>query len=137
MYFLENIKMEEKQLLELNKYISKDILLTKENVLELINNKSSSLKEIGRIDLTNSILENIILTFTDSSFIDKNNYMDNFLSLTKIFLYYEKTFSKKLSSEEILKYLKDEFEKNEGSIELISTISLERLQDKLCKYYKK
>lgn len=132
MYFLENIKMEEKQLLELNKYLTKDIVLTKENVLELITNKNSLLKEIGRIDLTNSILENIILTFTDSSFIDKNNYMDNFLSLTKIFLYYEKTFSKKLSSEEILKYLKDEFEKNEGSIELISTISLERLQDKLC-----
>jgi len=132
MYFLENIKMEEKQLLELNKYLTKDIVLTKENVLELITNKNSSLKELGRIDLTNSILENIILTFTDSSFVDKNNYMENFLSLTKIFLYYEKIFYKKLSSEEILKYLKDEFEKNEGSIELISTISLERLQDKLC-----
>lgn len=132
MCFLENIKMEEKQLLELNKYISKDIVLTKENVLELINNKNSALKEIGRIDLTNSILENIILTFTDSSFIDKNNYMYIFLSLTEIFLCYENIFSKKISSEELLKYLKDEFEKNEGSIELISTISLERLQDKLC-----
>lgn len=132
MYFLENIKMEEKQLLELNKYISKDIVLTKENVLELINNKNSALKEIGRIDITNSILENIILTFTDSSVIDKNNYMYIFLSLTEIFLCYENIFSKKISSEELLKYLKDEFEKNEGSIELISTISLERLQDKLC-----
>lgn len=132
MCFLENIKMEEKQLLELNKYISKDIVLTKENVLELINNKNSALKEIGRIDITNSILENIILTFTDSSFIDKNNYMYIFLSLTEIFLCYENIFSKKISSEELLKYLKDEFEKNEGSIELISTISLERLQDKLC-----
>lgn len=132
MYFLENIKMEEKQLLKLNKYISKDIVLTKENVLELITNKNSALKEIGRIDLTNSILENIILTFTDSSFIDKNNYMYIFLSLTEIFLCYENIFSKKISSEELLKYLKDEFEKNEGSIELISTISLERLQDKLC-----
>lgn len=132
MYFLENIKMEEKQLLELNKYISKDIVLKKENVLELINNKNSALKEIGRIDITNSILENIILTFTDSSFIDKNNYMYIFLSLTEIFLCYENIFSKKISSEELLKYLKDEFEKNEGSIELISTISLERLQDKLC-----
>lgn len=132
MCFLENIKMEEKQLLELNKYISKDIVLTKENVLELINNKNSALKEIGRIDITNSILENIILTFTDSSFIDKNNYRYIFLSLTEIFLCYENIFSKKISSEELLKYLKDEFEKNEGSIELISTISLERLQDKLC-----
>lgn len=91
MYFLENIKMEEKQLLELNKYISKDIVLTKENVLELINNKNSALKEIGRIDITNSILENIILTFTNSSFIDKNNYMYIFLSLTEIF-YVMKTF---------------------------------------------
>lgn len=78
MYFLEYLKTEEKQLLELNKNITKDIILTKENVLELIHTKNNSLKEIGRIDLTNSILENIILTFIDSQFIDKDNYMEYF-----------------------------------------------------------
>lgn len=88
MYFLENIKMEEKQLLELNKYISKDIVLTK----ELINNKNSALKEIGRIDITNSILENIILTFTDSSFIDKNNYMYIFFIFNRNFFMLWKHF---------------------------------------------
>lgn len=132
MYFLEDLKKEEKELLELNKNITKDIILTKENVLELIHNKNNSLKEIGRIDLTNDILENIILTFINSSFIDKDNYMEIFLSLTEIFIYYENIFSKKLSSEEILAYLKMEFESNEGSIELLNTISLERLWDKLC-----
>lgn len=132
MYFLEDLKEEEKELLELNKNITKDIILTKENVLELIHNKNNSLKEIGRIDLTNNILENIILTFINSSFIDKDNYMEIFLSLTEIFIYYENIFSKKLSSEEILNYLKMEFESNEGSIELLNTISLERLWDKLC-----
>lgn len=35
MYFLEYLKTEKKQLLELNKNITKDIILTKENVLEL------------------------------------------------------------------------------------------------------
>ena len=132
MYFLDDIKTEEKELLELNKNITKDIILTKENVLELIHTKNNFLKEIGRIDLTNSILENIILTFIDSSFIDKDNYMEIFLSLTETFIYYENIFSKKLSSEEILNYLKIEFESNEGSIDLLITISLERLCDRLC-----
>lgn len=132
MYFLEDLKEEEKELLELNKNITKDIVLTKENVLELIYNKNNSLKEIGRIDLTNNILENIVLTFVNSSFIDKDNYMEMFLSLTESLIHYENIFSKKLSSEEILNYLKMEFESNEGSIELLNTISLERLWDKLC-----
>lgn len=132
MYFLEYLKTEEKKLIELNKNITKDIILTKENVLELIHTKNNSLKEIGRIDLTNSILENIILTFIDSQFIDKNNYMEIFLSLTETFIHYENIFSKKISSEKILQYLKMEFESNEGSIDLLDTISLERLCDKLC-----
>ena len=109
MYFLEDLKEEEKELLELNKNITKDIVLTKENVLELIYNKNNSLKEIGRIDLTNNILENIVLTFVNSSFIDKDNYMEMFLSLTESLIHYENIFSKKLSSEEILNYLKMEF----------------------------
>ena len=132
MYFLEYLKKEEKKLIELNKKITKDIILTKANVLELIHTKNNSLKEIGRIDLTNSILENIILTFIDSPFIDKENYMEIFLSLTETFIHYENIFSQKISSEEILQYLKMEFESNEGSIDLLDTISLERLCDKLC-----
>lgn len=132
MYFLDDIKTEEKELLELNQNLNKNIILTKENVLELIHTKNNSLKEIGRIDLTNSILQNIILTFIDSTLIDKDNYMEILLSLTETFIYYENIFSKKLSSEEILKYLKMEFESNEGSIDLLNTISLERLCDKLC-----
>lgn len=132
MYFLDDIKTEEKELLELNQNLNKNISLTKENVLELIHTKNNFLKEIGRIDLTNSILENIILTFIDSTFIDKDNYMEIFLSLTETFIYYENIFSKKLSSEEILNYLKIEFESNEGSIDLLNTISLERLCDKIC-----
>lgn len=132
MYFLKDTKKEEKKLIELNKKITKDIILTKANVLELIHTKNNSLKEIGRIDLTNSILENIILTFIDSPFIDKENYMEIFLSLTETFIHYENIFSQKISSEEILQYLKMEFESNEGSIDLLDTISLERLCDKLC-----
>lgn len=132
MYFLDDIKTEEKELLELNQNLNKNISLTKENVLELIHTKNNFLKEIGRIDLTNSILENIILTFIDSPFIDKENYMEIFLSLTETFIHYENIFSQKISSEEILQYLKMEFESNEGSIDLLNTISLERLCDKIC-----
>ena len=58
--------------------------------------------------------------------------MEIFLSLTETFIHYENIFSKKISSEKILQYLKMEFESNEGSIDLLDTISLERLCDKLC-----
>lgn len=132
MYFLDNIKKEENQILELNKIIKKDIIITKENAITLINNKNTFLKEIGRIDLTNTIIENIIITFIDSPYIEKDNYLNVLISLTETFITYEHIFSKKLSSEEILNYLKDEFAKNEGCIDLLNNDSLEKLCDKLC-----
>lgn len=132
MYFLENIKYEEKKILELNRFINKDFTITKENAISLIENKNVFLKEIGRIDLTNDIIENIIMVFMNSSFIDKENYMEVLISLEEIFLTYENLFYKKLTSEEILNYLKEEFETNEGCTEILSTTSLERLCDKLC-----
>lgn len=132
MYFLDNLKKEENQILELNKIIKKDIIITEENAITLINSKNTFLKEIGRIDLTNTIVENIIITFIDSPYIEKDNYLDLFIASTETFITYEHIFSKKLSSEEILNYLKDEFAKNEGSIELLNNDSLEKLRDQLC-----
>ena len=132
MYFLDNIKKEENQILELNKIIKKDIIITEENAITLINSKNTFLKEIGRIDLTNTIIENIIITFIDSPYIEKDNYLNILISLTETFITYEHIFSKKLSSEEILNYLKDEFAKNEGCIDLLNNDSLEKLCDKLC-----
>lgn len=132
MYFLEDIKREQKEIIELNKEIKQDIIITYDNAIELITNKNNYLKNTGRIDLTENIIQNIILTFIDSPYIDKDNYMEIFSSLIENFIYYESIFSKKLSSEEILNYLKNEFNKNEGSIELLNSISFERLCDKIC-----
>lgn len=132
MYFPEDINKEQKEIIELNKDVKKDIIITYENAIELINNKNNYLKNIGRIDLSNNIIQNIILTFKDSPYIDKENYMEIFSSLIETFIYYESVFERKLTSEEILNYLKNEFNKNEGSIELLNSISFERLCDKVC-----
>ena len=132
MYFPEDIKKEQKDIIKLNKKITKDIIITYENAIELISNKNNYLKILGRIDLTNDIIQNIILTFIDSPFIDKENYIEIFSSVIETFIYYESIFSKKLSSEEILIYLNNEFNKNEGNIELLNSISFERLCDKIC-----
>ena len=132
MYFPEDINKEQKEIIELNKDVKKDIIITYENAIELINNKNNYLKNIGRIDLSNNIIQNIILTFKDSPYIDKENYMEIFSSLIETFIYYESVFERKLTSEKILNYLKNEFNKNEGSIELLNSISFERLCDKVC-----
>lgn len=123
---------EQKEIIELNKEIKQDIIITYDNAIELITNKNNYLKNIGRIDLTSNIIQNIILTFIDSPYIDKENYMETFSSLIETFIYYESVFERKLTSEEILNYLKNEFNKNEGSIELLNSISFERLCDKIC-----
>lgn len=132
MYFPDDINKKHKEIIELNKEIKQDIIITYDNAIELITNKNNYLKNIGRIDLTSNIIQNIILTFIDSPYIDKENYMETFSSLIETFIYYESVFERKLTSEEILNYLKNEFNKNEGSIELLNSISFERLCDKIC-----
>lgn len=132
MYFPDGINKKQKEIIELNKEIKQDIIITYDNAIELITNKNNYLKNIGRIDLTSNIIQNIILTFIDSPYIDKENYMETFSSLIETFIYYESVFERKLTSEEILNYLKNEFNKNEGSIELLNSISFERLCDKIC-----
>lgn len=89
MYFPEDINKKQKEIIKLNKEIKKDIIITNENAIELINNKNNYLKNIGRIDLSNNIIRNIILAFINSPYIDKENYMETSSSLIETFIYYE------------------------------------------------
>ena len=66
MYFPDDINKKQKEIIELNKEIKQDIIITYDNAIELITNKNNYLKNIGRIDLTSNIIQNIILTFIDS-----------------------------------------------------------------------
>lgn len=123
--------IEEKEILELNE-ITKDkgLYLSEKDVEDLIVNKAIILKENGRVEVGGTTIRNIIELFYDSSFIDKDNYLESIEELTNIFYKYQQEFYGVLSDEEILIYLKEEFDNIVmGSFTLLESDSLEKLKE--------
>lgn len=123
--------IEEKEILELNG-ITKDkgLYLSEKDVEDLIVNKAIILKENGRVEVSGTTIKNIIELFYDSSFIDKDNYLESVEELTNIFYKYQQEFYGVLSDEEILIYLKEEFDNIVmGSFTLLESDSLEKLKE--------
>ncbi len=120
-------------IIELNKITGrKGLFLTKTEVLDLISNKNINLKEMGRVEFGLGILDKIIYIFYDSAYIDKDNYLEMLESLTNAFYLYQASFDNTLTDEEILKYMKKCFDSEcAGSIELLESLSFDRLKQKL------
>lgn len=123
--------VEEKGILELNE-ITKDkgLYLSEKDIEDLTDNKAIILKENGRVEVGGTTIRNIIESFYDSSFIDKDNYLESLEELTSIFYKYQQEFYGVLSDEEILIYLKEEFDNIAmGSFTLLESDSLEKIKE--------
>lgn len=108
------------------------LILSKKQITSLIKNRNTILKEFGRIEIGSGILEDIIYEFCDSLYIDKNNYYNNLIELTRVFYLYQDELENKLTDEQIIKYMKDNFDNIcGGSIEFLESECLEKLKNEL------
>lgn len=130
---LKNSKSSLKETLELNNITqNRGLSLTEKQAIELIDNRDNALKQLGRIELGTGIIADIIYEFYDSSYIDKDNYLELLLELTEVFNLYQQEFDNKLTDEQIIKYMKKEFEElASGSIKLLETTCFDNLRDKI------
>lgn len=107
-----------------------NLILSKEQIISLINTKNNTLKEIGRIEFNNNIIKEIIFNFYDSPYIDEDNYFNTLEELINIFYIYRNNFN--LSDEQIIKYMKLRFNNySNGSLELLLSNDLEYLKNNL------
>lgn len=128
-----NDKIILKNILTLNEMTSKrNLYLQEKDISQIIETKNISLKELGRVEVKNNILERIIYEFYDSPYIDQTNYLETILDLTRIFYLYQDELSYKLTDEEIIIYLQDEFNNRcGGDLTLLETLSLSNLKEVL------
>lgn len=105
--------------------------LTNTQIKDLIENKNKTLKEMGLIEVGETILKKIMLTFIDSPYIEKEEYVETIEELTNIFYTYRNEI-KQLTDEEIINYLKENYNENyNGALELLETLGLEKLKNEL------
>lgn len=99
-----------KEILELNKITdSISLTLTREEAIELINERNNILKELGRVEVGKGILDKIIYEFYDSPYIYKDNYVETLRELVYSFYLFQNELSYTLTDEQILKHMKDSF----------------------------
>lgn len=109
----------------------KKLVLSKKEILMLIENKNNTLKDIGRIEIGKSIIDDIVYAFYDSEYIDSDNYFETINEIISIFYMCQDKFSDYLIDDEIIKCLRNSFDELGGSLELISSISFDKLNTRI------
>lgn len=116
-----SIKNEMREILNCNDF-SKEygLILSKEQVLDIINTKNNSLKDNGRVEFDKSVISLIIKEFCSSNYIEAVKYVETINELIELFYYYKSETFDILTDDELIEYMKDEFNgKCQGSIDLL------------------
>jgi len=103
--------MEIGKLLSCNRITEKyGLSLTQKEAEELSVCHKKSLKKYRRVEFGNSILDKLLYTFCDSQYIDQNNYLETMERLQDIFYEFKNETGDKLSDDELLNFMKEQFE---------------------------
>lgn len=101
--------------------------LTKQDVLELMEQEKQVLKENQRIELGEGILPKIIEYFCDSEYITQDSYKETLEELQQVFFLFKNESEDLLNDDELLEFMKKQFEDVcRGDMEYLSGTCLER-----------
>lgn len=86
------------------------LCLSQKDAELLLVEKKRILREERRVEFGQSILPQIIDLFCDSSFISQDDYVGALVRLQEIFYLYKNEMSDEVSDEELLNFMKEQFE---------------------------
>ena len=75
-----------------------------------VSERTQTLRAERRVEFGPGILPRVIEEFCDSDFIDQNNYVDTLIRLQEIFYLYKNEMHDEISDEELLHFMKEQFE---------------------------
>ena len=108
------------------------ISLSASDAAAIVENRDKSLANTGRIEFGKSISEKIIRVFCSSPYVSGATFADTVSELTEVFYYYKSETCEKLSDDELIQLMKDEFDgRCEGSVELLASKALYEYTQKL------
>lgn len=104
------------------------LVLTEQQAIALVETRSLSLKETGRIEFGGGIIDKIIFEFCDSPYLAMQNYEEVLHELIETFYYYKNETLDLMSDDELIQYMKKSFDGIcQGSLDLLSGRELDRL----------
>lgn len=104
------------------------LTLTEQQAAELVETRSCSLKNTGRIEFGGGVIDRIIKEFCDSPYISQNNYTETLHELIEIFYYFKNETLDLMSDDELMRFMKKCFDGNcQGSLDLLKYRELEKI----------
>lgn len=108
------------------------LVLTQAQAVELVDTRSLTLRDTGRIEFGGGVIDKIIKEFCDSPYISMHNYAETLHELIEIFYYYKNETMDLISDDDLIKFMKSYYDGVcQGSLDLLSGRELYRLANNL------
>ncbi len=108
------------------------LVLNEQQAVELIETRSCSLKETGRVEFGGGVINKLINGFCGSPFIMQDNYAEIIHELIEMFYYFKNETLDLMSDDDLIKFMKKSFDGQcQSSLELVKGRELERLSRRI------
>lgn len=116
-----------------NEYTSKyGLILLDNQISNLLERRKETLKETGRIELREGIIDKLIKEFCDSPYINQENYAETLYELVEIFYEYKNETLDLITDDELIKFMKKSFDEiAQGDLEYLSGTVMYRMRENL------
>ena len=116
-----------------NEYISKyGLVLSDNQISNIIERRKEILKETGRVELRESIIDKLIKEFCDSPYINQENYAETLYELIEIFYEYKNETMDLITDDELINFMKKSFDGIcQGDLEYLSGTVMYRMRENL------
>ena len=118
------------KIINCNEFLHKyNLDLSQKDIEGIIEKRKESLKQFGRIEFDNWIVEKIIKEFCDSPYISKENFINTIYELIDIFYFYKNETNDLVSDDELIKFMKKYFDNSaHGDLDYLSNTILEKMK---------
>lgn len=118
-----------------NEYTSKyGIILSDSQIVNILKRKNEILKNTGRIEFREGIIDKIIKEFCDSQYITKDNYIETLYELIDIFYEYKNETMDLITDDKLIKFMKKSFDGIAGGdLEYLSGTIMHQMREDILK----
>ena len=126
-------KIEIANIKKCNEYINKyGLVLSDNQISNLLERRKEILKETGRIEFREGIIDKLIKEFCDSPYINQENYAKTLYELIEIFYEYKNETMDLITDDELIEFMKKSFDGIAGGdLEYLSGTVMYRMRENL------
>lgn len=108
------------------------LILSDDQINNLLERRKDTLKETGRIEFREGIIDKLIKEFCDSPYINQENYAETLYELIEMFYEYKNETMDLITDDELIEFMKRSFDGIcQGDLEYLSGTVMYRMRENL------